>query len=61
MKTKTYVVMANDFPDSVFSSEKKAEAYCDNQRNNDKPKSVYSPRVYWRIHEFIIDEKEVKK
>jgi hypothetical protein len=53
---KVYVVMGNDYPDCVFSTEKKAEAYCDKRRA--EKSGVHQPRVYWRAYEFIVDEKK---
>jgi len=45
-----FVVMGNDFPDSVFSSEAAAEEFCRLQRPN-------SPRIYWRVYPFRVDDK----
>lgn len=49
---RVYVVMGNDFPDAVFSSESEADAYCARQRT-ENPKS----RVYWRSYDFVLDDK----
>ena len=53
---KVYVVMGNDDPDCVFSTEKAAEAYCDRRRA--EKQGVHQPRIDRRSDEFIIDEKK---
>lgn len=50
---RIFVVMANDYPDSVFSTERDAEAYCTKQR--DAPSSQLR-RIYWRVYEFTLDK-----
>lgn len=56
---QVYVVMSNDFPDSVFSTEAAAKAYVN--RKNDAPEnrlpSGGGPRIYWRSYEFDLDGK----
>lgn len=47
---KVFVVMGNDFPDSVWDTEEAAEKYCEAQRNDKN----YSPRIYWRVYEFTV-------
>ena len=57
---KVYVVMANDFPDSVFTFEKKADAYAERMRKEDQKvmaNKINYARVHWRVYEFILDEK----
>lgn len=48
MKTKVWVVMGNDFPDAVFSSEEKATAYCAEKKKEPSP----GARIHWRSYEF---------
>jgi hypothetical protein len=51
---KVYVVMKNDFPDSVFANEVEAAEYVINQNNVDRR----VPRTYWRWHELEVYEKK---
>jgi len=57
--TMMYVVMGNDYPDSVFSTGKAAEAYA--QKRMREPSNFRlnskTPRVYWRSYEFEVDKK----
>lgn len=46
-----YVVMGNDYPDSVFDSEQAAERYCEEKRRAHKRGE---PRIYWRTYEFKV-------
>lgn len=48
---KVYVVMGNDFPDSVFKEEKDAETYCDEKRKANKPGQRV---IYWRVYDFEV-------
>ncbi len=50
---KVWVVMGNDFPDSVWSSEHAAESYCIEKKAERRD---VGPRIHWRVYEF-----EVKK
>lgn len=50
---KVYVVMSNDFPDSAFSKEEDAEAYCATQRaQRQDPRVSMTPLIYWKVYEF---------
>lgn len=51
---KVYVVMGNDYPDSVFNTEEAAEAYCQKRKNEpgNKHDLGNSYRIYWRVYEF---------
>jgi hypothetical protein len=60
--TKLFVVMGNDFPAAVFSTKKRAEAYCDkrkakdrtdDERRGDRLSSL--PRIFWRSYEFELN------
>lgn len=48
---KVYVVMGNDFPDCVFSTEAAAEAYCESKKA--ERREGYR-RIYWRVYEFEV-------
>lgn len=45
---EVYVVMGNDFPDSVFADKITAERYCEEKRID------HEPRIYWRVYEFEV-------
>lgn len=51
---KVYVVMGNDYPDSVFLSEEVAQSYCDEKNAESKREAgpLGGRRVYWRHYEF---------
>ena len=53
-----YVVMGNDYPSAVFTSEVEAEAYCYRKREERSDGTI--TRIYWRVYEFTMDA-EVKK
>lgn len=42
-----YVVMGNDFPDAVFSTEDDAEKHCRDQK-------FKNSRIYWRMYRFEV-------
>lgn len=46
-----YVVMSNDFPDSVFDTEQAAERYCQEKR---KIREHGTPKIHWRVYEFKV-------
>lgn len=50
-RTTVFVVMGNDFPDSVFSTQEQADAFCAMKRA--EPKS----RICWRVYDFAVDAK----
>lgn len=45
---KVYVVMSNDFPDSVYKTKTAAESYV--AARTAEPPNV--PRIYWRVYDF---------
>jgi hypothetical protein len=55
---RVFVVMGNDYPDSVFASEADAEAYI--QQKKDEPGNRHEHgggyRIYWRAYEFELRE-----
>lgn len=53
---KVWVVMGNDYPSAVFSTEKRADGYVA-ARKEDEPR--VGPRIYWRSYEFHVDKEEV--
>jgi hypothetical protein len=68
--SKVWVIMGNDFPDSAFSDEEKAEAYVTAKKAQDRAehdkdpqryKYPYSPRIYWRHYEFEVDAKQIRR
>lgn len=50
-----FVVMSNDFPDSVWASEPAAKAFCaaKNAENAQRVKDG-NGRIYWRVYDFEI-------
>lgn len=58
---KVYVVKSNDNVDSVFSTEARAIVYVNKHKDEDNPShdGIYR-HVYWRYHEYTVDEKEVE-
>lgn len=57
--TKVYVVMCNDYPDAIFSTETAAEEYCAAKKAGLalREHSKYGPRVHWRYYEFELDRR----
>ena len=57
---KLFVVMTNDFPDSVFVDETSALAYVDKKDAEAKLQTVrgrsFGPLIYWRCYEFEVKE-----
>ena len=49
-----YVVMGNDFPDSVFTSQALADAYCRDRSAEYRP-GQGQRRIYWRVYPFVLD------
>lgn len=57
-----FVVMGNDFPDAVFSTEEKADAYINLKKDEEALRMAseqYPRRVYWRSYEFGLDVEAV--
>lgn len=50
-----YVVMGNDFPAGVFSTQALADAYCESQKAEDAKRGA---RIYWRVYEYELDAGE---
>lgn len=57
---RVYVVISDDFPDSVFATERAAKKYCEQQRAKDKDvdgnRRIMGPRIYWNYHTFDVEE-----
>jgi exodeoxyribonuclease X len=61
---EVFIVMGNDFPDSVYATQELADAYCDRQRDEDarrrcEDRGLGLPprsRVYWRVYPFDLKE-----
>lgn len=50
-----FVVMGNDYPQAVFTTEARAEAYCVEMRKADALESKQTGQrrmVYWRVYAF---------
>ena len=47
-----YVVMSNDFPDGVFTTEALADAYCAAAKAKDQAVRAHGPGIYYRAHAF---------
>lgn len=59
--TPVFVVMGNDFPSAVFSTEKLADDYCAKRREIERQDfhptysgEQYHTRVHWRVYEFPV-------
>lgn len=54
IRTKVWVVMSNDFPDSVFATAETAESYVRRQMAKQKENKLTwdTPRIYYRSYEF---------
>ena len=50
-----YVVMGNDFPDSVWDDLAKAEAHCVEKRKEGPFNPRGTPRIYWRTYDFYLN------
>lgn len=60
--SKVYVVMGNDYPKTVFSTDLSAEEFCKRALAKDKAEALRlgdrdygSPRIYWRWYSFELD------
>jgi hypothetical protein len=51
---KVWVLMGNDFPDSVYATKKKAEAAVKQKRIADDRNVDHYPRIYWRYYELEV-------
>lgn len=59
MKDK-WVVMGNDFPSGVFSTEEKAKAFVDRkieENRLERERGDTKTRIYWRYYKFEEDAK----
>jgi hypothetical protein len=66
MATKVFVVMGNDFPAAVFSTEERANAYCETAavEHQRRMRQHYGegrpfPKIYFRATEFELDAEEI--
>lgn len=61
------MVMGNDFPDAVFSTEEAARAFCEQQLRADREEDARNgrrsqiPRIYWRVWDYELDAKSPKE
>lgn len=58
---KAFVIMGNDYPESVFADKDAADNYVKSKMDDEReeherknPGGFYSPRIYWRSYEFEI-------
>lgn len=56
-RNPVFVVMGNDFPAGVFSSETLADAYCERRKKELRPDG-HPSRINWRVYEYTIDDGE---
>jgi hypothetical protein len=55
---QVYVVMGNDFPDAVFSTQDAADDYVARRKLEDNPSGDgWFRRVHWRHYNFELDQK----
>lgn len=52
---KVFVVMGNDFPDSVWSTQELADKAIEQNEEADKVARPYGPGIHWRSYEFNAD------
>ena len=57
---KVYVVMSNDFPDSVFASKQVADRYVKSKMEEQKPKykfdHSFSTPIYYKVYVFSVKD-----
>ena len=51
---RVFVVMANDFPDSVYLDEGEAERYAKAETEKSRERPDYLPRIYYRVYPFEV-------
>lgn len=51
---KVWVIMSNDYPDSVFATERLAEEYVKSQKAKRE-----DMRIYWRAYEFTVIARDI--
>lgn len=59
--THMHVVMGNDYPACVFSTEAAAEEYCKAKTKEEAKQKVgthgwLGTRIHWRVYSFVLDE-----
>lgn len=52
---KVWVIMGNDFPDGVASSEEKAKEHIKKAKADWEKKHPESRMIYWRSYEYELD------
>jgi hypothetical protein len=56
MRVSTYyVVMSNDYPSAIFSTEAAADSYCA-AKNEEDERQFHPRRVFWRTYGFVVDK-----
>lgn len=51
---KVWVVMGNDYPDSVFATEAAAETYVAEKKKEKTEQLFGHARIHWRAYEFEV-------
>jgi hypothetical protein len=54
---QVFVVMSNDFPDAVFSTQEKADIYCKRKNAEDEKEYPYR-RIFYKHSQFTVDEEQ---
>ena len=52
-KQTVWVIMGNDFPVGVYSTEAKAKAFIAKQKDADGGR-----RIYWRSYQYVVDAEQ---
>lgn len=52
---KMFVIMGNDFPEGICSTEEKAKAVVVLKKAEEQGLTYDHPRIYWRHYEFDVD------
>ena len=53
-----YVIMGNDFPEAICSTEELAQRYVAAMKLKDKNRGMIN-RIYWRAVPFVVDKEPV--
>lgn len=51
---KVWVIMGNDYPWGVFSSEEAADKCIADLKAKEAEKGLYDAKVHWRTYEFLL-------
>jgi hypothetical protein len=56
MAQKMFVIMGNDYPAGICSTEAEAEKYIETKKSDTKDQAFHAPRIYWRHYDFWLDQ-----